>query len=229
MIEIVPETKDLAAFVHSFRAARLGANPSYIEMKSPIEPSPAYHPPPPRGFRALSTLRRGGLVLLPTANLWQLVADARQPETVRRMLSICPPSTQNRPELIFPDRETLLEWCPELHPKLDGLLIYHRRALTVLTPATPPIPASFVDERGEVAVRLALDSFCYRLCEDQEAPLAATLALGAGASDLPTRFGRIRSDVLRAADHTLQRRQTEELDTLPAVRVRLEGDELEFI
>ncbi len=189
-----------------------------------------HHRPPPRGIGALSILKNGGVVLLPTANLWQLVADARNLPAVKRLTEVCPPSRINVPELIFPDRETLREWFPKLHPKIDTLLSYHGRALTVFIPAAGKVAECLVNGRDEVAVRLALDSFCYRLCEDMEAPLAAVMAMGDESAGLPTRFGKIRSDVLREADFTVQRRQREELDTRPAVRIRMDDeDELEFL
>ena len=186
-------------------------------------------PLPPRGSRALTVLRRGGLVLLPTANLWQLITTPDQPEAIRRLLRLCPPAPTLRPELVFPDGETLRDWCPRIHPKLDTLLAYHRRPLTVLVPAGPRVPLPLTDDGGLVAVRLCLDSFCYRLCEDTEMPLVAMVARGQGTGVLPTRFGLVRSDVVRAADHTVQRRQRDELGVSTSVLVRMNGDELEFV
>ncbi|MEO0733652.1 MAG: Sua5/YciO/YrdC/YwlC family protein [Bacteroidota bacterium] len=188
-----------------------------------------HHPLPPLGSRALSTLHEGGLVLLPTANLWQLTAHLRHPRAVERLLRVCPPSATNRPELIFADRASLHAWCPRIHPRLDTLLTYHRRPLTLLVPAGHNVPLSLIDQRGEVAVRLAMDSFCYRLCEDLETPLVGCLAMGRGGNELPTRFGKIRSDVLRAASYTVQRRQREDIGGHTAVRARLdENGEIEF-
>jgi len=130
-----------------------------------------HHPLPPRGSRALPTLHAGGLVLLPTANLWQLSAHVQHPAAVRKLLDACPASDTNRPELVFADQETLFAWCPRVHPRLFTLLSYHKRPLTLMVPAGPRVPLSMIDARGEVAVRLAMDSFVYRLCEDMEAPL----------------------------------------------------------
>jgi L-threonylcarbamoyladenylate synthase len=177
----------------------------------------------------LSTLRSGGLVLLPTANLWQMVADFRHRGAIQRLLSICRPSPVNHPELIFADHQALLSWFPRLHPKLDNLLLYHHRAVVIRVPATNRIPDALVDERDEVAVRLACDTFTYRLCEDQESPLVAMLGTPAPQAGLPTRFGRIRSDVLRAADYTVRRRQKEDIADEPIMTVRMESDELHFL
>lgn len=189
-----------------------------------------HYPLPPLGSRALSTLHAGGLVLLPTTNLWQLTAHATKPAAVSKLLSICPPATAGRPELIFADRDTLWDWCPRIPPKLDTLLEYHKGPLTVIIPAGRKVPLRLVDHRGEVAVRLAGDSFCYRLCEDIEGPLVSCLAMGQGARDYPTSFGKIRSDILRAATYTVTRRQRDTIDTQPTVTARLKADgELEFL
>ncbi|MFK8162774.1 MAG: L-threonylcarbamoyladenylate synthase [Lewinella sp.] len=189
-----------------------------------------HHPLPPLGHQALSTLHTGGLVLLPTANLWQLAASIHHPVAVQRLLKVCPVSSVNRPELIFADQETLFEWCPKIHPRLYTLLSFHKRPLTLLVPAGKRIPLALVDQNGEVAVRLAMDSFCYRLCEDLESPLVTCQAAGLGERQLPTRFGKIRSDVLRAADYTVKRRQREELNPFRAVAARYGGDgEIEFL
>lgn len=192
--------------------------------------SEMHHPLPSFGSRALPTLLSGGLVLLPTANLWQLCASSLRPEAVSDLLRTCPPSRFNRPELVFADQETLFEWCPRIHPRLYTLLSYHSRPLTLLVPAGPRVPLSMVDDNGEVAVRLAMDSFCYRLCEDLEAPLASCLAVGLGATELPVSFGKIRSDVLQAANFTVKRRQRETLGRFRAVSARYNGDgEIEFL
>ena len=186
-------------------------------------------PPPAIDSTAYATLQQGGLILLPTANLWQVVAQAERYAAVNRMLQLCPVTEANRPELVFADREALLSWFPRLHPKLDTLLSYHGRALTILTPAIPRVADALVDKRGEVAIRVALDASCRQLCHQLGGPVAATLAVGVGQADLPTRFGKVRSDVLRSIDHTVRRRQREELATKPAVRIRLHRGDVQFV
>ena len=199
-----------------------------MDIRTNFTPS-VQHQLPLRGSGALTTLKSGGLVLLPTANLWQVVTDATNHASVSDLLHTCPPNKRNQPELIFADRETLVEWFPHIHPKLDTLFIYHGRALTVRIRASARVPIALIDQRDEVNVRLAMDSFCYRLCEDMGGPLLAAFAMGPGQQSLPTRFGQINSDVLRRADFTVMRRQKETLASRPAVRVRMDEDELEFL
>ena len=200
-------------------------------MTSRTNPHPQMqHPFPPRGARALPVVRAGGLVLLPTATQWQVVTCATIPTAVARLLTVCPPGTHNRPELLFADTTSLMKWCPRVHPRLFTLLAYHRRPLTVMVPAGARVPLPLVDERGEVAVRLAQDSFCYRLCEDLDAPLLATAAVGPGGAETPVSFGKVRCDVIRAVEHTVRRRQRDVLAAHPPLAARLgHNGELDFL
>jgi len=149
-----------------------------------------------------------------------MAAHVAHPQAIRRLLHACPISQHNRPELVFPDAEMLFAWCPDVHPRLFTLLAYHKRPLTLIVPAGPLVPLALIDGRGEVAVRLAMDSFCYRVCEDLEDPLVCAHAIGFGETEAPTCFGKIRSDVLRAADLTVKRRQREEIGRFRAVSAR---------
>lgn len=185
----------------------------------PTEMHPLF---PSGGNPARRVLLRDGLVLLPTANLWQVVSLPSSAVARAKQLALTPAAS---PELLFPGLEALREWFPRVHPKIENLLTFHRRPLTVRLPATRRVPTELIDARGEVAVRLIQDSFCYALAEDLESPLLATFACPPGCSSPPNRFGRVRSDLLRGVDHVVLRRQREELASGPAVVIRLAEDE----
>jgi len=58
------------------------------------------------------------------------------------------------------------------------------------------------------------------------------MAVGPGADQLPISFGKIRSDVLRASDYTVKRRQRDVLGQFRAVSARFDGSEegeIEFL
>ncbi|NJO86716.1 MAG: hypothetical protein HC821_01170 [Lewinella sp.] len=185
---------------------------------------------PPSSNQALATLHRGGLVLLPTANLWQVISHPHFPETHDRLFDLCPPQPEFLPELLFSDLAMLKRWAPNLHPKLETLLLYHKRPLTLLLPEVSRAPAALRNADGLLAVRLIQDAFCRQLCEDLELPLVASLALAPGARVLPTSFGRIRSDVLASVDFIVQRRQKEWIASQTALTICLdENDELVFV
>ena len=168
-------------------------------------------------------------MLFPTANLWQVLAHGGHPDAIDRLLRLCPPSGQNRPELIYPDIDALRHSCPRIDPVMDTLLFYHRRPLTVRVPAGTKVPHRLIDEQGFTHARVATDSACYRLCEDLSHPLIGCLAAGPVSSQLPTSFGKIGSDVLRGVDHVESRRWREEYDDGLAIVVSIDrGGRLQF-
>lgn len=200
-------------------------------MQTSTNYTPNMHPfMSPRGNEAIATLQRGGIVLLPTTNLWQVVCSPDYPQAIYRQLQLCPPGRTTRSELIFPDLEMLREYVPQLHPKLETLLIFHKRPLTILVDDFPKAPNQLKDAKGRVAVRLIQDSFCHQLAEDMDSPLVATTARANGSPILPLSFGRVRSDVLQGVDYVIRRRQKDLIADAPAVVVCLDDkDEVVFV
>lgn len=200
-------------------------------MQTSTNFTPSMHPYlPPRGSEALTTLHRGGLILLPTANLWQVVSHPQHPAALERQLKLCAPTLNTRPELLFSDIGLMRQWVPRLHPKLETLLAHHRRPVTLLVNDVPKAPAAVRDFDGRVAIRLIQDSFCYRLSEDLELPLVATIARATGASAMPIRFGQIRSDVIQGVDYVVKRRQRDQLGVKSAVMIAIDdNDEIIFL
>jgi L-threonylcarbamoyladenylate synthase len=184
----------------------------------------------PRGSEVLATLRRGGLVLLPTANLWQVVSAYPSQSALSRQLDLCPPGSTSRIELLFPDLEMVRTYFPRLHPKLETLLSFHRRPLTVLVEPYPTAPPELIGPDGRMAIRLIQDSFCYQIAEDLDQPLVATFARGLGSPFYPLSFGRVRSDVIKGVDYVVRRRQKDLIAEAPAVTIHLdERDEVVFV
>lgn len=200
-------------------------------MQTSTNLTPNMHPfLSPRSNTAHAVLQRGGLVLLPTANLWQTIALPQFSDTIARQLELCQPSADLRAELLFPDLEMMREWFPRLHPKLETLLMFHNRPLTILIPANNRLPAGLTDHNNEVAIRLIRDSYCHGLAEDLDSPLVAVFAKATGSNFLPLSFGRVRSDVLQGVDHVVRRRQKDLIAEAPAVTIRLdEQDEVVFL
>ena len=159
-----------------------------------------------------------------------LLQEVRPVSRHRQRLVLSELLPQTRPEILFPDLEMLRAKVPRLHPKLETLLSFHKRPLTVLVDNYPGAPASLKDAEGRVAVRLIHDSFCHQLAEDLDTPLVATTARAIGSPFLPLSFGRIRSDVLQGVDYVVRRRQKDLIAEAPAVVIRLdEKDEVVFV
>ncbi|MCB0638151.1 MAG: Sua5/YciO/YrdC/YwlC family protein [Lewinella sp.] len=178
---------------------------------------------------AASILRREGLILAPTDSLWSIICDAQDPVALERLRRLRPPSPDHPIEVLFPNLDTLKRYAPFLHPRLETLLSYHARPLTVVTRATDSLPRPVISPDGLIAARIAQDSYCQQLLQFYGRPLASVLAHVPG-TPYPTHFGRVRSDIIEAVDYVAKYRPREATNLHPSVMVRLgENEELDFI
>lgn len=178
---------------------------------------------------AAAVLEQEGLVLLPSESLWYIACAADDPVAVARLRRIKPTTAEQPYELVFSSLDMLKAFAPDLHPRLETLLHYHRRPLTVLTTADADIPYTALLPGHRMAARIAHDVYCRHLIQLINRPLATALAYFPGSA-LPNHFGRVRSDIIESVDYVVKYRPKEVPQARPTLLVQLdEMDELEFL
>ena len=178
---------------------------------------------------AADVLDHEGLILLPTDTLWCLACVADDPVALERMRRVKAANSLQPYEVLFSDLEMLKQQAPRLHPRLETLLIHHRRPITVLTTAGQGIHSSAQLANGQMAARVTADNYCRHLIRVLGKPLA-TIPAFFSDSPFPDHFGRIRSDIIEAVDYVSHYRPKERLSGMPTIIVRIDQqEELEFI
>lgn len=179
--------------------------------------------------KAIVTLKNGGTILYPTDTIWGLGCDATQAEAVDKIFKLKQRPTDKPFILLMADREMAVEYVGHFHPKLDRLLQYHQRPLTIVFSKCKQLPPTAHGPDGSVAIRIVKDEFCRRLIDRYGRPLVSTSANINGAP-FPKHFGEISSDIISAVDYVTPYRQEETSPTEPSVIVTLsKKDELVFI
>lgn len=149
---------------------------------------------------AASVLKNEGLVLLPTDTLWSVACLADDPVAIERMRRIIPPSKVQPYEVLFNSLNMLKSYSPKLHPRLETLLVYHSRPLSILTDATGNLSHPLVAPRGQMTARIANDSYCRNLIRIVKKPLLIASAYFP-KSPYPSHFGKVRSDIIEGVDY----------------------------
>ena len=131
------------------------------------------------------------------------------------------------PEVLVSDLDMLRSMVPGLHPRLETLLAYHRRPLSILIERHTGVPLILRDERGRAVFRITPDPVCRQLIERLNTPLAAVFATPdpAGA---PREFGSVSSGILERMDGILGLEWARELQGIP-VLIQLDEQEREFV
>lgn len=177
----------------------------------------------------ISRLEAGGLILYPTDTIWSIGCDATNPVAVEKLTSL-KNRHSNKPYILLADSLSMIrQYVEHVHPRIETLLHYHVRPLTMIYDQAINLPRNVLTDEGEVAFRIPQDDFCKSLISTFGRPIIASAAKVEGAP-YPKYFGEISSAILQGVDTVVKYRQTDRKVGLPSVIARLsEKEELEFL
>ena len=175
-------------------------------------------------------LSSGGLVLLPTDTLWSIACLPSHSNTLNRLIQLKRQKYADNFELLVSSVGMLKQYVEHLHPRLETLLAYHLRPLTMIFDNPTNLSSDALDAAGNIHIRLVQDPFCAALLEHLNQPLISTFA-HVRDSVPPMNFGAISSEIIQGVDYVVKYRQNDKnIDELPVMVKLLEDqEELEFI
>ena len=173
----------------------------------------------------LTVLRKGGVILYPTDTIWGIGCDATDEQAVAKIIDI-----KNRPDnkegfvILVDSIEMAKLYVDHIHPRVETLLSFHERPLTVIYDKGEGLAANVLGKNGSVAIRVVKDAFCRELISQFGKPLVSTSANVSG-SPFPAHFGEINSDVIERVDFIVKYKQDSKERGEPSVIIRLDKDE----
>jgi L-threonylcarbamoyladenylate synthase len=178
---------------------------------------------------AIGILRNGGLLLYPTDTIWSIGCDATDPVAVERVCNLKGRKSADDFEILVDSLDMLGAYVEHLHPKIETLLAYHVRPLTVLFERGRNLPERLLGKEGRVAIRIVRDAFCRALIGVYGAPLVASPAAPIHQPH-PHNFGAVSSAIIEGVDYVVKYRQSDKRTGEPAVMITLaDDDELVFL
>lgn len=178
---------------------------------------------------ATEALLAGKLVLLPTDTVWSIACRSDDAGAVARAVSLKRQKSVENFELLVDSLPMMRRFVDEVHPRLETLLAYHVRPLTIAFAAGRNLPTEALNPDGGIAVRLVQDDYCRAIITTLGIPLFCTAA-SLVDGEYPPNFGAISSEVFPQVDYVEKYRQGEKSQDEPSVVVYLDSqEELEFI
>ncbi len=174
-------------------------------------------------------LKKGGVILYPTDTIWGLGSDMNSKHAVDKIYSI-KNRDRNKPLILLVSSIDMLKsYVPLVHPRLETLLTYFDKPLTVIYDHVIGIPSYLRAENGSAAIRIVRDAYCSALIEKLGRPITSTSANLTG-QPFPKFFGEIQSDVMQYVDLIASYRREERTIREPSVIIKcaLNG-EFEFV
>lgn len=105
--------------------------------------------------RAVSILKQGGLVVAPTNSAWMLLCAIKSKSGYEKIAR----HTVNAPTILCQDVRMLKYHLPKLHPRVETLLLYHNRPLSIVDRHYRGIPAYLQAVHKKIPFCIVQDSF----------------------------------------------------------------------
>jgi L-threonylcarbamoyladenylate synthase len=166
--------------------------------------------------KAKEVLENKGVILYPTDTVWGLGCKFDCPTAYQRLLEIKRRDQQQTFILIVESIGKLKEYVNDIHPRIETLLFYHDRPLTLIYRDHHGIPPHCLAPDGSVAIRVVNDPMCRELTRRLGCPITSTSANIKG-QPTPQHFGEIQSDVLSQVDFVFDYKRTKNYTGSPSV------------
>jgi L-threonylcarbamoyladenylate synthase len=179
--------------------------------------------------QAVLVLQNGGVILYPADTIWGIGCDATQKETIKRVYEIKGRAYDKPLIVLVADHTQLYQVITSIHPRVDTLLHFHERPLTVVYPKAREEYKHLAAPDGTLAVRIVKTGFCHDLLKAFGKPLVSTSANQSGMPS-PVKFGSISSEIISQVDYALPAFTEKDITGNPSVIARYdENGELDFI
>ena len=128
---------------------------------------------------ALTVIRSGGLVIVPTETFYGIAADPFNTDTptIDKLLRVKGREPGKPVPLIADTPETVLSACRTVHPQFNSIAgKFWPGPLTLILEAKPEIPKAVTADTGTVGIRIPGPSFALELARAHKGLLTATSA-----------------------------------------------------
>lgn len=179
--------------------------------------------------KATVALNNDGVILYPTDTVWGLGCRFDSETGYNKLRTIKGRPSDQTFILIVGSVDQLKKYVTYIHPRIETLLIYHQRPLTLIYDHHQGIPDYCLAPDGSVAIRIVQDPMCQQLVEQLDCPITSTSANFKG-EPTPLHFGEIQSNILSASDFVFDYKRSKSFTGTPSAIARFtKKGELEFV
>lgn len=176
----------------------------------------------------IRTLENDGSLLHPTDTVWNLSCSMLSKKAFQKISSLTEKKELHHFTLLIDSLEMLKKFVPHIHPRIETLLIFHKKPLTILFPNVQQLPQHLKITKKEMAIHLVKDEYCAQIIRLLGSPLISTAA-HLNEMPIPTNFENIDRRIIENVDF-VSKLKREENSPLPSVFIEYDQDgEISFL
>ena len=163
----------------------------------------------------IDLLEQGKVILYPTDTIWGLGCDALNTDAIKKIYKIKKRELDKPFIVLVSSIEMLKDYIQDIHPRVETLLLYHKRPLTLIYPKGKNLPAILMKKK-KIAIRIIKEPLIAKLIEKFGRPIVSTSANIAG-TDFPKSYNEINKEIIEAVDYTFKYKQSDTHPGSPSV------------
>ena len=166
-------------------------------------------------FKAVSVMKRGGVILYPTDTVWGIGCDATSSDAVRRVYEIKRRS----------DSKALISLVSDIAipSSVADFLKKSDRPTTVVYPSCRLLAPELLADDGSAGIRVTSEIYSRGLCQELGVPVVSTSANISG-EPAPALFSEISEEIISAVDYVADFRRDDSTVSAPSRVVKLNSD-----
>jgi L-threonylcarbamoyladenylate synthase len=161
----------------------------------------------------VAALNRGGVIIYPTDTIWGIGCDVSNTAAIKRVYEIKEREADKPLIVLVSDLEMLKEYVDNIHPRIESLLHYHEKPLTVIYKEVRDIPEILRGKNGSVGIRIVQDDYCRNFIRKFGRPIVST-SVNKSGQPAPVHFAEIEFDLLNDADYVSQHRRNDKFEAI---------------
>lgn len=166
----------------------------------------------------IRTLESDGVLLHATDTVWGLACSALSNKGIDKIYTI-KNRNNNKPILMLVDSvEMIKKHVPHIHPRIETLLHFHKKPLTIIYPNVIKLPKFSLAENGSAAIRITADPFTNHIIKLLGCPLMSTSANISNEPFAQT-LSEVSHEILDNVDFISKHRKDEKLKGKPSIMI----------
>jgi L-threonylcarbamoyladenylate synthase len=145
-------------------------------------------------------IRKGKILLYPTDTVWGIGTAAFSKTGVEKVHKIKQRESSQPLILLVHSLEQLKEYVADIPPRIETLLHYVERPLTLIYPKVKLLPHHVLAEDGSIAIRICKRPIIQDMIKVLDQPIVSTSANISG-EDFPSTYDEISSAIIREVDY----------------------------
>ncbi|MEZ4779587.1 MAG: L-threonylcarbamoyladenylate synthase [Flavobacteriaceae bacterium] len=172
--------------------------------------------------KALTILKRGGIILYPTDTVWGIGCDATHADAIDAIFSLKKRAESKSMICLVSDFKMLNQYVEEVPEVAYDILKYAVNPTTIIYDNPIRVAENLVADDNSLAIRVVQDDFCKKLIQKLKRPLVSTSANISGEKT-PSNFKEISSLILEGVDYVVNLHQNKK-SVKPSSIIKLKND-----